>query len=111
MGRDNIIPAEHGLNPFAFEQITVDNTAGGKALTAATMNPDGYRDRPCKLGWITTEDQGLRYTVDGTAPTAAIGHEVAAANGFWVAGEEELKNFRAIRTGGSSAIISVTYYR
>jgi hypothetical protein len=72
MARDNIIPAEHGLNPFAFEQITVDATAGGKALTEATMNPSGFRDKPCKLAWVTTEDQPLRYRVDGVAAVTCI---------------------------------------
>lgn len=91
-----------GIGPFAHESIVVSSTAVGFTLT----NRGG-----AQAAYVTTQSQELRYTVDGTTPTSTDGHAAAATSTFWVFGREAIRDFRAIRTGGSDATIKVTYYR
>ena len=102
---------------FAHESITVDDTAGGKALTAATydavLTANGVTTsrHPVKAV-VTVEDQNLRWAVNpGTTVSSTVGHLAKADDAIIVDGYEKIKNFRAIRTGGSSSNIRVTYYR
>lgn len=109
---------------LAFEQITVDATAGGKSLTAATftkIKPTqtvGYGVPPvvvnAKSCFITVEGTAgtndIRVTFDGTAPTSTVGHLVVAGSTITIDGTDNMLAFRAIRVGGTSGAISVTYY-
>jgi hypothetical protein len=90
-----------GIKPLGFEQITVDNTEGGKALT---VPPNAVR------ALVGVEAQPLRWRDDGTAPTATVGFNVKADVNFELFGSQSLKAFRAIRTGGTSATLNVVYY-
>lgn len=94
-----------GGNPFAFEQITVDNTAGGKALTSGTYTTD------VKVAFITAETAQMRYTFDGTTVTSSAGHLLEVGQSITLSNYSQVVKFRAIRTGGTSGVISVTYLR
>ena len=85
-----------------FEQITVDNTAGGKALTAAKYSG-------ASKALITVETAQIRFRVDGGAPTSTVGHVADIDDQIELDSVEDIANFRAIRTGTTSATISVTY--
>lgn len=101
---------------FAYEQVTIDATAGGIALTAATYNPTvtaGVASMTrAELAVINCQTAQFRYRVDGVAaPTSSVGM-------IWNPGEERLiygyahiVAFRGIRTGSTSAVCDVTYYR
>lgn len=103
-------------NVMGSESITIDNTSGGIGLTAAKINPagpageGGMNFRP-KEAFITVEAQEIRWSIDpAVAPEAAAGgHTAAAGTNFTIHGQQ-LTNFRAIRTGGSSGTIRVTYF-
>ena len=84
------------------ESITVDNTAGGVALTAATIVGSN-------IALLTIEDAPMRYTVNGTAPTTTVGHLVQPGDVIKLGSEDEMRKFRAIRTGGVSAVIKASY--
>lgn len=100
----------------AHEQIAVDNTVGGVALTASKYqktvtdaSPGGARLVGAQRAVITVEDQDLRYTYDGTAPTATAGHLASAAAIITIVGYANIAAFRAIRTGAANSEINVTY--
>lgn len=93
--------------PFAGESLTVSTTE--LPLTAATWKPT---DGPHAVAaYIVTEDQPVKWTVDGTTPTAAIGHEAPAGTEIVLLGARELANFQVIRSGGTDAVIYITYFR
>ena len=108
------------LKAFASEAITIDDTAGGKALstaeyadttTAGTGYGSGLYKRRVKLAVVTVETQQLRWTCDGTAPTSSVGHLANVADSIILEGYDNIVAFRAIRATGSSSAVYVTYYR
>lgn len=100
---------------FAFETVTVDATAGGVRLTATTYHKQVGGSAPERMmarkAFITTETAPMRMTLHpGGAPEAATGgHEVAANYSFELEGQQ-IADFRAIRTTGTSAVLRVTYF-
>jgi len=90
-------------SPYAFEQVTVDNTAGGKGLTAATYDAS-------KRAVITVETAQIRYRADGGAPTTTVGHIADIGDTIELESASEIANFKAIRTGANSGLISVSYF-
>jgi hypothetical protein len=92
-----------------FEQITVDATSGGVALTAAKYAPAGTP--PMNLCRVSVDTASLKITEDGTAPTSSLGDTFDAGDQFQIAGVNSLRKARFIRTTGTSAVINVTYYR
>ena len=83
-----------------FETVTVAATAIG--FTAATIGRANY-------ALVTVETAPIRWRADGTDPTASVGHLVAAGDVIVLDEWRDLNNFMAIRTGDTSASISVSY--
>lgn len=92
-----------GSNASAFEQVTVDATAGGIGLTALTF---GTKTKAT----IIVEVAQIRFKVDGVAAvTASAGMLADIGNVILLDTLADITAFRAIRTGGTSGVISVTY--
>ena len=91
--------------PYDFETITIADTAIG--FTASKLNST---PKP-KRAFLTFESAPCRYRMDGTDPTASVGHNVVPTQTLLLEGYSQLNNFKAIRTGATSANISVTYLR
>ena len=89
---------------FAFETVTV--TASSTALTTATYTTDGEK---AKRAVLTLETGQIRYRYDGTAPTASVGHILNVFDILVINSSDNISNFRAIRTGGTSGVLSCTY--
>ena len=85
-----------------FEQLTIDNTVGGKSLTE---NKYGWSTK----SYITVEMAQIRFRVDGGTPTASVGHVADISDTITLDSREDIVNFKAIRTGTVSAVINVTY--
>lgn len=85
-----------------YEQKTVDATVGGVALTSATYGTARYAE-------IDVEVASIRFTVDGTPPTATLGHLVNPNDIIRLTSAEDIAAFRAIRTGSTSAVINCSY--
>ncbi len=85
-----------------YESLTIDNTAGGIALTAAKYST-------CTKAFITVETAQIRWTIDGTAPTTTVGHLANAYDIIDLTSAEDLAAFRAIRVGSVSGTIHCTY--
>ena len=83
-----------------YQQLTVDNTSGGVALTvpATAMAASGR-----------LETAQIRFTLDGTAPTTAVGTLLEVGETLALENRGELTGFRAIRTGATSGVLSVEY--
>lgn len=102
--------------PFARERITVDNTV--KSLTATTYNDAAANvdvRRRASGARITVEAQPVRFTEEGTSPSNAGGSEVgtlaAATDVIYLEGYNAVSRFKAIRSGGTDAVIEVVYFR
>ena len=87
--------------------LTIDATAGGIALTIPTdTNPEHML--------LTVETAAIRWWADGTAPTAANGHLLEAGDVLEWMDEGNyrsvIERFRAIRQGGVSGTVQVSFY-
>lgn len=91
------------LKTKSFETVTVTGTA-------TTLTPPTY-DCLYKQtkAIITVEVANIRVRTDGTAPTAAVGHLVNIGDVIELDSIEDITSFQAIRTGDTSATLSVTY--
>lgn len=85
-----------------FEQLTIDGTVGGIALTSAKYGTN-------TKAFITIETAPIRVRLDGTAPTATVGHLLNAGDSLELDTASNIANFKAIRTTAVSAIIDCTY--
>ncbi len=94
---------------YAFESIAIAGTAIG--FTAARVAVDNDNGSPvravCKL-----EGAPIRYTVDGsTTPTASVGQKMEVGDTLIITSLKDLESFSAIRTGGVSGALKVSYER
>ena len=98
------------LNVFDFESITVSTTA--IALTAAKVKgnpPDD--DGSAKGAFISCEGNVVRYRLDGTDPTASVGHELAVGGTLQLANYQQIVDVRFIRRDSSDGTLRVSYQR
>jgi len=91
--------ADAPLEPKGYQQLTVSTTAVGLTV------PDGARYALMKLN-----DANLfRWRDDGTDPTSTVGMPLPdQGDEFFYTGK--LKRFRAIRSGGTDAVLNLAYY-
>ena len=89
------------IGPLNHEAVTVSSTAIGITATVS----DGILPA---AALITVENAAIRYTVDGTTPTATTGHTALPGAVFELVDRGEVANFLAIRRDGSDATLKVT---
>jgi hypothetical protein len=96
--------------PDSYELVTVG--AAAIPLTPARYRNRSAGDRPrsAKRALLTIETAPLRYTVDGTVPTATIGHLLPIGASLELLGYDAIAGFQAIRTTATSAELHVTYF-
>lgn len=90
--------------PITHEAITVAAAAIG--ITAGLLSPSGTR-KPIRTV-MTLETANIRYTWDGTTPTASVGHLARPNDVITLLGYKALSNFRAFRSTGTSGVLRVT---
>ena len=95
----------------ARERLTIDNTAAGIPFTAATYKPTSgdFKGMPAQIAKCNVETADIRYRQDGTAPTSTVGRMAYETTEFYIQGSQNIKNFKAIRTGANSATLDVEY--
>lgn len=60
---------------------------------------------------ITIEtNKTLRYTTDGTTPTATVGHSLSNGDSILLSGAVAIEKFKIIETEASTSAIKITYY-
>ena len=101
------MPTASPLQAFDFESLTVDDTAGGKRLSLAKI----LKTPHAKSAVLTLASGQIRYTVDGTTVTSSVGHVANPTDVIELKNPQELETFRAIRTGSTSGVLSISYYR
>ncbi len=101
---------------FAYEAITLDSTAGGIGFTSATFNPT-VTDSPssltrAELAVVNCNNAQARYRVDGVAAVTTT-NGMLIQDGDWLViyGFAHISAFKGIRTGATSVVCDVTYYR
>lgn len=92
---------------FNQEQLTVSSTAIG--FTSAKYFPtDGTR--PANKAIVTVDPtNAIRWTMDGTTPTASVGHYLVGGT-IEIDGYNNIKKFRMIRVS-VDASVSATFLR
>jgi hypothetical protein len=90
----------------SYESITVSSAAIG--LTAGTITPiiAGVRNA---TALCVVETAQIRYRVDGTDPTSSEGIALNIGDTLVLEGSDDLLKFRAIRTGGTDAVLKCSY--
>ena len=103
-------PFEKGHTPtdtFAFEALSV--TGAAARFTSSTEDPsDG---QPAISATFQVQVAQIRYRLDGTDPTAAVGVLAQVGDEITIWGRRDIQSFRAIRTGGASAILATHFAR
>ena len=84
------------------ETITVSSSVVGFSSSKITN---------CKIAFCTLDADGgaIRYWMDGSNPTSSEGHYVAAGGSFTISGNNNIRNFKAIRAGADDGKLQVTY--
>jgi len=100
-------------SPYDFEALTVDATSGGVQLSASKIRSTGVANalKVCQRVVMTNETAQIRYTYDGTTVTSSVGHIMGVSDVLTLVGIEAIENFRAIRTGGTSGALKITFER
>jgi hypothetical protein len=99
------------LRPTGYEAITIDTTAGGKFFTVAKYYNTTTQRVVSDYAIVVLETAQIRFTVDGTAPTALVGTPMEISQAWALESFDELKNFRAFRTGDTSGSLKVIFYK
>ncbi len=84
------------------EKLTIDNTVGGVALTAAKY-------AGCKMAKLTVETAQIRFWANGSTPTTTEGHIANPGDIITLDSANDIAAFKAIRTGATSGILQCTY--
>lgn len=94
------------LKALDSEDITVDNTAGGVGFTEAKLEAAGVIRARCSV-----ETAQIRTQTDPnvTLLAGSIGEIWNIGDKFIVTGGDDLRNFKAIRTGSTSGKLVVVY--
>ena len=90
---------------YDYESISITNTVTG--LTEARyLDSDGFY---AKRIVIAVETAQIRYRYDGGNPSASEGMPANPMDIIILKGSSNIKNFKAIRTGSTSAALRIIY--
>lgn len=101
------VPVAAQYRYTAFEQITVAAVSIG--FTSATIN-EGSGHPQATIASCRLETAQIRYRVDGTAPTSSVGTLLEIGDIITLTSPDLVRNFRAIRTGGTSGVLDCSYF-
>ena len=90
---------------YDMEEITVASVAIGLTSSKLTTSP-----KPKEV-FIQCETAQVRYYYDGTTPTSSSGFLLNPYDTVRMKGYSNLNNFLAIRTGATSAKLTICYER
>ena len=90
---------------YDMEEITITSVAIGLTTSKLTTTP-----KPKEV-FIQCETAQCRYFYDGTTPTSTSGFILNPLDTVRIKGHSNLNNFLAIRTGTTSAKLTVCYER
>jgi hypothetical protein len=98
------------------ERKTVSNAAVGLTESAYTLTPSPtntrlfVEPRKASAAILQVLTQAVTFTIDGTTPVAgSVGFEAAASDFIYLDSYQKIKEFKAIRSGGSDGAIEAAY--
>jgi hypothetical protein len=92
--------AREGRKPEGYRQQTISTASAALAnIPPAAIYAD-----------IIVEAQSIRTRDDGIAPTSSVGMLYAAADRIALHSRREINQFRAIRSGGTDAVLNISFY-
>ena len=83
-----------------YQQLTVDNTSGGVAISAATLSGMGA----CQARLETAQ---IRFRYDGTGPTTTVGTLLEIGDVVTFSNLVQARAARFIRTGSTSGVLNI----
>lgn len=86
--------------PHGFEKLTIDGTA--TPLTAATY-------AGAMTAVVCVENAGMRYRVDGVAPTTDTGIPMASGDVFYLQSPEAIAGFLGIAVTATDSVLQIAY--
>ena len=89
-----------------WESITVSDTAIG---FSAALYLTGNNKAQTVMIQLDGGDS-IRWKCDGGTPTASAGNLLSLGDKMIIYGEDNIKNFKAIRTGSTDGELNCTYY-
>ena len=93
-------------NPSGTLTVGGENyTVGSDACCTSTQSlecPSWIKGRRPTALWMTVETNTIRYTHDGTTPTTAVGHSLAAGGALVLKGAKNIYNLKVINAAGAS---------
>lgn len=87
--------------------IMVSQNAAATAVALSGVTQVALRESKQNFLWLTA-DSAIRYRWDGLCPTTSIGHKLAAGTPLQLVGRKKIVNFRFIRDGAVSAVVTFT---
>lgn len=119
-GDDPALPENRPLRPRKFRGPTItervgDNNWGdpvGPRQSLVVSNAAVRLTPPAdaRAAMVTVDTNPVRFTVDGTTPTAAIGTPVAAGGALEITGDISLRGIQFIRSAAADATLQVEYF-
>ena len=94
------------MSAYAQESITVADTAIGFTVATVLSTDPATPEQAV----FVIETAQIRYRLDGGDPTTSVGLLGNVGDVVTVTGSHDVKNFRAIRTGATSATIQPHYF-
>jgi len=92
---------------YASEQLTVTNAV-------QVLTPSKYMESSTSGGassaFITNFGASIRYTYDGTTPSASVGHVLPDGGLLELVGQNQMASFKCFRVSSDSEI-TITYER
>jgi hypothetical protein len=92
------IALSNASDTYEFERISLSSTTAQRFTVSKTTGTD--RGDPGCAALVTVETGAMRFRIDGTTPTATIGHLVQANQSFLLEGNRDLREFKAIANNG-----------
>jgi hypothetical protein len=92
------------------EKITVAGTATGPSAAKLVINQTGGAKKRAVRAFITVETAPCRIRFDGGTADSSTGHLLVDGDYITIDGESNVANISMIRTSGSSAEVSITYF-
>jgi len=93
------------LAAYDYQDLTVADSSVGVDNTKTLATPHARQIE------VFVEDAQIRYRKDGTAPTSSVGEILNPFDRLTLNSLNDIDNFRAIRTGSTSATLRVHFRR
>ena len=97
------------LYPGGYEALAPTTAKG---ITATVRNPStgNFTSKRAKTALITVEDNPIRFTLDGTTPTASVGHLMSAGQSYVVENEYGVQKFQCIDVSAASSVKVTVFF-